>query len=198
MVHRHGASEMNPASTASKVLEELTLVPSGAVLARTPLFLTAVARMRERTGKLPAKRSQLYWELLDALMHRRPGNPMDTDNDEAISRLAYVAYMMVREKKSRIYDYEFIAWNDAFRQRHQRDSRVSSGAFLRWVLQRTDLMFEVGSVVGKGRPRHIIEFRHRVLLDYLAALAISDLGAPGTTDSTLGLLSCGQGDTVAA
>jgi NACHT domain-containing protein/restriction endonuclease len=144
-------------------------------LAINPLLLTTLLLVRRWVGELPRKRTVLYDKAIEVLLmtwNVEGHEPIDLE--EAVPRLAYLAYAMtvsgrhvlqlpeIRKLLTRARDDmpEILSY-----------ARTSPAAFVERVEERSSLLMLSGHAVVDGTLTPQYEFKHLTFQEYLTAVA---------------------------
>ena len=151
-------------------------------LTGNPMLLSTLALVSHKVGKLPLRRTDLYWNMLQVSLKWRPEVDEPLDERVAVPQLEYLAYAMCERGLRQIREDEILELLDRMRDEYPRIHairRQSPEDFLRRVEHRTGLLIEAGTVRHLGRPSPVYEFSHVTFQEYLAALALVDGRFPG-------------------
>jgi hypothetical protein len=144
-------------------------------LTGNPMLLTTMTLVKNKVGKLPSKRADLYREAVDVLLNWRSDVDEVLDPYEALPQLEYVAYAMCAAGVQQLRADEIIEVLDKMRKEFpsiRAARRRDPLEFLQLLERRTGILVEIGRVRHKGRLIPAYEFRHLTFQEYLAALAL--------------------------
>ena len=151
-------------------------------LTGNPMLLTTMALVKNKVGKLPSKRADLYREAVDVLLNWRSDVDRPLDPYEALPQLEYVAYAMCAAGVQRLRADQIIGLLSRMRTEYpsiRSAQRHDPLGFLRLLERRTVILVEIGRVRHKGGLVPIFEFRHLTFQEYLASLALVKGRFPG-------------------
>jgi len=147
-------------------------------LARNPLLLTILLLVKRWVGQFPSKRSVLYAKAIEVLLmtwNIEGYEPIDPE--EAIPRLAFIAYYMMKNRMQRISIRRLKEILMLARKQMPEIlgyAKVDEKEFIQRVEQRSSLMILSGYGIEEGTPFPMYEFRHLTFQEYLTARAITD------------------------
>lgn len=156
-------------------------------LAGNPLLLTTLFLVKRQTGDLPTGRAKLYAEAVKVLLWSWNVQGFTRiDPDDAVPRLAWVAYDMMKQGVQRISKPRLRAslhaanrvLEDTFGLRH-----LDPADFIDRVEYRSSLLMMTGKEMEDGQLQDFYEFRHLTFQEYLCALACVDGWHAGRKDT---------------
>ncbi|MBI4318770.1 MAG: NACHT domain-containing protein [Chloroflexi bacterium] len=186
--HRQVYGDDPTSSAAADALAE-TIVANDRIrlLASNPLLLTTLLLVKRWVGQLPTKRTVLYDKAIEVLLmtwNVQAHEPIPLD--EALPRLEYIAFSMMKEGSKTLTEQRLRALlRDARRDLPELlgYSRISESEFVDRVELRSSLLAQSGHTLESGRLVPAYQFRHLTFQEYLAARAVVDGNYPGRTDS---------------
>jgi hypothetical protein len=174
------------ASSTAELIQDIHSSDRIERLTSNPMLLTTLALVKRKVGKLPSRRSDLYWNAVEVLLGWRPELDEPLDSYEAIPQLEYLAYAMCDRGVQQINEEDAIELFDRMREEYPKIHAIKSHdsrEFLRLLERRTGILVEAGYVRSRGRPMPVVEFRHLSFQEYLAGLALVDGRFPGRDHS---------------
>ena len=164
-------------SLASRVVHAITVNDEIRELAGSPLLLTTLLLLQRYVGHLPTRRTALYEEAIKVLLRTWNSEAHEPiDQDEALPRLDYVAYEMLKLGQQRITSMalkELLRSAKAELAEELSYSRLTDGQFIDCLESRTSLLILTGYELHDGRLIAVYEFRHLTFQEYFAARAIA-------------------------
>ena len=112
-------------------------------LTGNPMLLTTMALVRRKVGKLPSRRSDLYWEALQVLLNWRSEVDLPIDHREALPQLEYLAFAMCEKGNQQLPEEEVIQLFEKMREEHPRfhdAQKTPAPEFLRLLERRTAIL----------------------------------------------------------
>ncbi len=164
------AKELVDALHSSDRIERLT---------GNPMLLTTLALVKRKVGKLPNRRTKLYFEAVGVLLNWNPQFYQAIDEDEAIPQLEYLAFEMCDRGVQRLTDDEVLDLLDRLRTEYPQVraiARRKSEEFLQLLEARSSILIKSGGIwqADRAREKPVWEFRHLTFQEYLAARALLD------------------------
>jgi hypothetical protein len=155
-------------------------------LSGNPLLLTTLLLVNRWLGHLPTRRTALYGKAIEVLLmtwNVQAHAPIPLE--EAIPRLAYIAFAMMRDgvqriSRSRLRSLLINARNDL--PEVLGYSRLNDAEFIDRIELRSSLLVLSGHSVTDGTLEPLYEFRHLTFQEYLVAVAVAEGFYAGRSD----------------
>jgi HEAT repeat protein len=144
-------------------------------LTSNPMLLTTLALVKRKVGRLPSRRSDLYWDALEVLINWRREIDEPIDEHEAVPQLEYIAYAMCERGVIQLREDEVLDLLEKMREEYPHIHAMKTHTaeeFLRLLERRTGILIEAGHIRYCGRPAPVFEFRHLSFQEYLSGLAL--------------------------
>lgn len=162
-------------SAAEELIHDIHSTDRIEHLTGNPMLLTTLALVKRKVGRLPSRRSDLYWDALEVLINWRREIDEPIDEHEAIPQLEYVAYSMCERGVIQLREDEVLDLLEKMREEYPRIHSMKAHTaveFLRLLERRTGILIEAGHIRYSGKPIPVFEFRHLSFQEYLAGLAL--------------------------
>ena len=147
-------------------------------LTGNPMLLTTLALVERRSGRLPNRRSELYYEAVQVLLNFNPRH-RSLDKAEAIPQLAFLAFQMCRLGVQRLTEDEILSLLEKFRHEYPNYRAAKAHephSFLTLLEAQSSILIRAGSIWQKDDEpeKRVWEFRHLTFQEYLASRALID------------------------
>ncbi|MCP3169063.1 HEAT repeat domain-containing protein [Myxococcus qinghaiensis] len=158
-------------------------------LTGNPMLLTTMALVKRKVGKLPRRRTDLYWEAVQVLLNWRRAEANDPlELWEALPQLGFVAYAMCDRGVQRLRRDEVLSLLHQVREEYPRlhdVRRHSPENFLILIERYTGILIESGHEKHQDMSVPVYEFRHLTFQEYLAARALVHHCFPSAPQNSL-------------
>ncbi|WP_426744538.1 HEAT repeat domain-containing protein [Myxococcus faecalis] len=177
---RRWCAVTEPAERRASIMEELISdIHSTDRIERltgNPMLLTTMALVKRKVGKLPRRRTDLYWEAVQVLLNWRRAEANDPlELWEALPQLGFIAYSMCDRGVQRLRRDEVLSLLHQVREEYPRlhdIRRHSPEDFLILIERYTGILIESGYEKHQEMSVPVYEFRHLTFQEYLAARAL--------------------------
>jgi len=171
--------EMSASEKAKRVQGLLDALHSSDRIERltgNPMLLTTLALVERKSGKLPNRRSELYYEAVHVLLNFNPRH-RSLDKAEAMPQLAYLAFQMCYLGVQRLTEDEILTLLEKFRQDYPHVRAVrphDPQVFLTLLEAQSSILIRAGSIWKNSvePEKRVWEFRHLTFQEYLASRAL--------------------------
>ncbi|NTX11002.1 HEAT repeat domain-containing protein [Myxococcus sp. CA056] len=177
------------ASTEEELISDIHSTDRIERLTGNPMLLTTMALVKRKVGKLPRRRTDLYWEAVQVLLNWRRAESNDPlELWEALPQLGFIAYAMCDRGVQRLRRDEVLFLLHQVREEYPRlhdVRRHSPEDFLILIERYTGILIESGHEKHLGMSVPVYEFRHLTFQEYLAARALVDYCFPFAPQGSL-------------
>jgi HEAT repeat protein/energy-coupling factor transporter ATP-binding protein EcfA2 len=145
-------------------------------LAENPLLLTILLLIKLNNRKLPIKKSDIYWLMVDILFNWKAKLENDTMSiHEALPQLSYIAYHMCLANSDQFTEQSILSLLVKLRKLIDNDNIINKRTpqdFLEIIASKTGILLKSFNISSDFKQISVFEFRHSMIQEYLASVWI--------------------------